>query len=464
MNAAKVKHRFWLIVVISVLAAIISLPKNIPLKFSIGPLHIDTAFGSPSINIGSGKFHFARDLNIKKGLDLQGGTQVVLEAVMDAIPEADRKTALESAKAVIARRIDLYGISETVVQTAITKNTFRIVVELPGVTDPQKARALIGQTAKLDFREIDPSYHPSEPIASSGAEAFIQQVSHFIPTGLTGSDLGRATVQFDQKSGQPVVGISFTDEGRKKFSEITTRNIGKPVGIFLDNFPIMTPTVQTAITGGQAIISGGFTTEGAKQLAVNLNAGALPVDLRLVSQTQIGATLGEQSVSQSIWAGGIGLGIVVISMILWYGQLGMIADMALVIYALLTITVYKLLPITLSLPGVAGFLLSIGMATDANILIFERLREELRRGQKLPVAIELGFGRAWNSIKDANISTLITAFVLYNPFGWKFLNTTGLVRGFSLTLAIGIGLSLFTGVVVSRTLIRLFYVEHKQNV
>lgn len=452
-----VNKRFLFIVVVTILAAVVSLPKKIPLKFSLGSLHVDTTFGSPVINIGSGKFHFVRDLNIKKGLDLQGGTQIILEAIMDTVAEGDRKTALESAKTVISRRIDLYGVSETVVQTAVTNNAYRIIVELPGVTDPNQARSLIGQTAKLDFREIDPSYNPGEQVATTSTEAFIQEMSHFIPTDLTGKDLDRASIQFDQKSGTPVVALAFTSEGRKKFAEITARNIGKRVGIFLDSFPITIPVVQTEITDGQAIISGGFTTETAKQLVVSLNAGALPVDLRVMSQTQIGATLGEQSINQSVWAGAIGLSVVAISMILWYGWLGVIADAALIVYSALTLAVYKLIPITVTLPGIAGFLLSVGMATDANILIFERLREEVKRGQRLPVAIELGFGRAWNSIKDANVSTLITAFVLYNPLDWKFLSTTGLVRGFALTLAIGIGLSLFTGIVVSRTLIRMFY-------
>lgn len=463
MRRIQVLRRFWFIVFLSFVALVMSIPKRTPLRFSLGPLHIDTTISIPTIDVGVGKYRFIRDLDLKKGLDLQGGTQIVLEAVMDNVAGPDRKTALDSAKSVIARRIDLYGISETVIQTAMTKDAYRIIVELPGVTDPQQARALIGQTAKLDFREPDPSYQPKENVSSSSADAFTDELKHLLPTGLTGKDLERASVQFDQESGSPVVSLTFTDDGRKKFADITERNIGRRVGIFLDNYPLTIPVVQTAITDGQAIISGGFTTEAAKQLTVSLNAGALPVDLRVVSQTQIGATLGEQSITQSAWAGIVGLSVVAVSMILWYGWLGVIADIALLIYTLLTISVYKLLPITITLPGIAGFLLSIGMATDANILIFERLREELRRGQKLTAAIELGFGRAWSSIKDANISTLITAFVLYNPFDWKFLNSTGLVRGFALTLAIGIGLSLFTGIVVSRTLIRTFYLGNKKQ-
>lgn len=454
-------RRFIFIALTTTASLLVDLPKNLPLKFTIGPIKIDKVVSRPIIEWRWGKFSFIRDLEIKKGLDLQGGTQIVLEADMASISESDKKTALESAKSVISRRIDLYGISETVIQTAKADKSFRLIVELPGVTNPEEAKSLIGQTARLDFREPDPNYAP-ESIATTAGEQFIETLSHFIPTDLTGKDLERAQVEFGQEASEPVVSLIFTEEGKKKFAEITKRNVGKQVGIFLDDFPLTIPVVQTEISDGRAIISGGFTVDSAKKLVINLNAGALPVNLNVISQTKIGATLGQDSVNKSVKAGMIGLAAVAIFMIVVYRKLGLIADVALVIYGLLTLAIYKLVPITLTLPGIAGFILSVGMATDANILIFERTKEELRRGHNLKAAVELGFGRAWDSIKDANAATLLTAMVLYNPFDWKFLNTSGLVRGFALTLTIGILISLFTGIVVSRTLIRMFYV-HEQK-
>ncbi len=414
----------------------------------------------PEIDWRIGKFEFRRDLEIKKGLDLQGGTQLVLKAEVENIPEADRAAAMESARAIIQRRVDLYGISESVVQQSRAGEEYRMIVELPGVTDSQQALQLVGQTAEMEFRESDPK-KPAASQATDSGRALAEEVMAMVGTGLTGKDLERAQVEFDQESGQPVVGLVFTPEGKEKFSEITKRNVGKRVGIFLDRQPLTAPVVQTPIVDGRAVISGGFTTEEAKQLVVNLNAGALPVGLAPVAQTQVGATLGEESVNASVKAGLVGLGAVALFMVLVYRKLGLIADAALIIYGLITLAIYKLAPITLSLPGIAGFLLSIGMATDANILIFERTKEELRRGLKLRAAVEAGFGRAWDSIKDANAATLLTAFILYNPFDWKFLNTSGLVRGFALTLTIGILISLFTGIVVSRTLIRMFYVNNE---
>ena len=271
----------------------------------------------------------------------------------------------------------------------------------------------------------------------------------------------KASVEFDQQSGQPVVSLVFTDEGREKFAEITKRNVGQRVGIYLDGAPLTVPVVKVPITDGRAIISGSMEVKEAKQLAISLNAGALPVGLTVVKETNIGATLGKESITASVRAGLAGLLAVAVFMIIVYRKLGILADMALIIYGLITLAIYKLFPIALTLPGIAGFLLSIGMATDANILIFERLKEELARGLPLRAAVELGFGRAWDSIKDANVTTLLVAFILYNPFEWQFLNTSGMVRGFALTLTIGILISLFTGIIVSRTFIRMFYVKGK---
>ena len=425
----------------------IDLPKSIPLKFSLGSWSVDTEVTKSELDLSRVGVNFSRDLEIKQGLDLQGGTQVVLRADMGSLADEDRQAAHESATEVIKRRIDLFGVNESVVRTSVAGGEYRIVAELPGVSDVDQALDLIGTTAQLDFREI-----PEEATESA-------MLADFVETGLTGEHLERARVEFDQNTSQPVVAIQFNDVGSGLFEEITGRNVGKPVAIFLDEVPVTIPTVNAQIAGGQAVISGDFTTDGAKALSVQLNAGALPVPIEIIEQRNIGATLGRDSVEKSVRAGLIGLSMVMVFMTLYYGRLGVIANVGLIIYGVLTLAVYKLIPVTLTLPGLAGFVLSVGMAVDSNILIFERMKEEIRSGKKWFVAMELGFGRAWDSIKDANVATLITTFILFNPLDWPFLNTSGVIRGFALTLALGIVISLFTGVVVTRTLIRLFYRE-----
>jgi len=384
--------------------------------------------------------------SLKTGLDLQGGTHLLLQADMANIDPADRATALESVKQVISRRVDLYGVSEPIIQTSNFKDDYRLIVELPGIKDINQAVSLIGQTAQLDFRE--------DLEATPGAETF-----RFLPTGLTGKDLKKATVTFSQggnNTGQPEVSLEFTTEGAKKFGEITQRNVGRQLAIFLDNQPVTTPVVSEAILSGTAQISGNFTTKAATDLSIQLNAGALPVPVKIIEQKNISATLGSDSVRKSVIAGSIGLGLVALFMILLYGINGFLADIALVIYGLITLAVYKLIPVTLTLPGIAGFILTIGMAVDSNILIFERLKEEVRAGRPFSIALELAFGRAWDSIKDANMATIITSLVLINPLNFNWLNTSGLVRGFAITLFIGVIISLFTGIIVTRTLMRLF--------
>lgn len=439
---------FWLILALTLVCTIIDLPKNYLLKLNLGKIKIEQLISSPEINLSLGNFNFKRDLEIKRGLDLQGGVHLVLEALMEGIDKKDQATALESAKSIISRRVDLYGVAEPVIQTVKNEDKSRIIVELPGVSNIDEAIKLIGQTAKLDFRELT-----AEKISSTSAF----NMTDFKATGLTGKDLKKAQVQFDQRTGEPTVGLQFNSEGAKLFGEITKRNVSRQVAIFLDDLPVTAPTVNEPILSGEAVISGKFDLKSAKNLAIQLNAGALPVPIKIVEQKNIGATLGEDSVRKSVLAGLIGLGIVALFMISLYGFLGVLASLALIIYGLITLAIYKLVPITLTLPGIAGFLLSVGMAVDANILIFERMKEERRAGKPLKVAMELGFGRAWDSIKDANVCTLITSFVLFNPFNWSFLNNSGMVRGFALTLALGIAISLFTGIVVTRTFIRVFY-------
>lgn len=437
--------KLFLIILITSLAIIVNAPKNYPVNINLLGRNYNFFISSPYIDIES-PIRITRDLTIKQGLDLQGGTEVILQADMTEIPESDRSDALESAKEVISRRVDLYGVSEPSIRTLESDGNYRISVALPGLDQPQQALYLIGQTALLDFWEM--------PEGTGSAS-----ISDFTRTDLTGRDLNKSTVSFDPQTGAPGVTIEFTDEGAEKFRAITARNINKPVAIMLDNIPISAPIVQQEIFGGTASINGNFTVDEAKNLAITLNAGALPVPIEIISQSNIAPTLGQDSVNKSIKAGAVGLSMVALFMILLYGKLGLIADIGLIIYGLITLAVYKLIPVTITLPGIAGFILSIGMAVDANILVFERMKEELRKGHSWNMALELGFGRAWDSIKDANLATIITTFILFNPLDWSFLNTSGMVRGFALTLFLGILISLFTGIFVTRTLLRTFYAQ-----
>lgn len=442
----KPQRAFLIIICLTFIAAVIDLPQTLPLNLDLPAikLHWHYALNRPTINT----VIFGRSINlnfeIKKGLDLQGGTHVVLKADMADIDATDRLDALEASKSIIGRRVDLFGVSEPVIQTSIIADDYRLIVELPGIKDVNQALDLIGQTAQLEFRALVPEATQAATLAD------------FLPTPLSGKHLKRSQVQFGDK-GDPQVGLQFNAEGTGLFADLTQANLHKPLAIFIDGFPLTIPTVSTAITNGQAVISGGFTLDMAKKLSIQLNAGAMPVPIEIIEQKNIGATLGQESIDRSLRAGLIGLCLVMLFMLLSYGFAGFLADLALIIYGLITLSLYKLIPVTLTLPGLAGFILSVGMAVDSNILIFERMKEELKQGKPWQTAMELGFGRAWDSIKDANVATLITAFILFNPLNWSFLNTSGLVRGFALTLSLGIGISLFTGIVVTRTLMRLFY-------
>ena len=367
---------------------------------------------------------------------------------------ADLQDSLLSARDIIEKRVNFFGVSEPVVQTLKSGNIYRISVDLPGIEDVSQAVGLIGTTAQLRFMEegqVDPKIATTTPI--------INRLTKY--TGLGGKDINKASVTFDSQNGQPQVALQFTPEGAKLFGDVTGRNVGKPVGIFLDYFPISAPTVQQKITEGSAVITGNFTVEQAKSLSISINSGALPLPIKLVEQRNIGPSLGALEVKKSLIAGVFGLAMVLLFMVVYYGKLGVIASMALIIYGLITFAIFRAIPVVLTLPGVAGFILSIGMAVDSNILIFERIKEEMRKGKHFTVAVRLGFGRAIDAIKDANITTLTVAFILFNPLNWEFLPQFGMVRGFALTLAIGVGTSLFTGVVITRRLISAFYKENK---
>lgn len=421
---------------------------------------------------------------IRLGLDLQGGSQLTLQ-----IKQTDQKREitdkdLEAIQNVVEKRINALGVSEAVVQTV---GNNQLLVQLPGVKDPQEAERVLGGTAQLEFRqqankpevqaqlqvrqvELIQLDQKKAELANSNDEAAIAanaaqikqktaeiqalQLQLFESVGLTGKNLTNAEPQTDQ-SNQWNVAIEFDNEGAEKFAQLT-KNIagtGRGIGIFLDNELISSPVVDvqyanTGIVGGRAVISGNFTTKTAYELAVQLRGGALPFPVEVVENRTVGATLGRDSIQSSIYAGGVGLLLVLIFMVFYYRLPGAIADIALIIYALLTLATFALLGVTLTLPGIAGFILSIGMAVDANVLIFERTREELRAGKSLYRSVESGFYRAFSSILDSNVTTWIACAALF----WL---GTGLVKGFALTLALGVAVSMFTAITCSRTLMML---------
>lgn len=375
---------------------------------------------------------------VKLGLDLQGGVHLVYQADLSKVASAEKDRAMESLIAVISRRVNPGGTSEIIVQKGSGN---RVIIQCPGQNLCDQDT--IGETADLSFIEI-PSSDPSGVAA--------------VPTGITGKDVDRADVNFDPSSGQPTVSLKLKGgESTRKFADITTK-INKEGGrlvTLLDQDVVFGPaTVSSPILDGVAQLQGDFTVDEAKKIARQINAGALPVPMTLEEQRNVGAQLGQESVQRSIVAGIIGLGVVAVFMLLYYRLAGVVAVGALSIYALITLAIYKISPppltIVLTLAGIAGFILSIGMAVDANILIFERMKEELRGGKSFVGAVEAGFERAWSSIRDSNMSTLITCLILYN-----FSGATPIIKGFAVTLGMGVLISMFTAITISRTFLRM---------
>lgn len=527
------------------------------------------------------KGKLVREIKVHLGLDLQGGTSLVYQADVSKIPEAEQADAMAGVRDVLERRINAFGVSEPLIQTNRAANSWRVLVELPGITDVEQAVKEIGETPLLEFKveskevpeeqltairelneeskataedllqralngedfatlarteskdpgsaikdgdlgyftkgdmvqafsdaafagivgEVYPTvvesefgYHiikvtdhttgvvadlnagigntattvddGTEPVSEEAVRAshiLIQKVPEdggaFGPTyentELTGKYLKHSSVQFDSTSGVPLVSLEFDADGAKLFEDITRDHIGETVAIYLDGEAISTPQVNEVISGGQAVIEGDFTHDEANQLAQRLNAGALPVKIELVNQRTIGPTLGVEAIQQSVVAGLLGLLFLAFFMIMYYRWPGFIAVIALTIYSLMLLAIFKLWPITLTLSGIAGFILSLGMAVDANVLIFERLKEELRKGKSLQSAIDDGFKRAWLSIRDSNVSSLITCLIL-TWFG------TSVIKGFAVTLAIGIALSMFSAITITRTLLKLLPVRNKK--
>lgn len=458
-------------------------------------------------------------IKVHLGLDLQGGSQLVYQADLSNIKGENQGEAMAGVRDVIERRVNLFGVSEPIIQVSgqdrlivelagitdidqaiatigetptlefmeeadeatgeinIERSSEGVTVEespaenneeRPTETPRTSIRRLADKTVTGDTAATDQSVEvgdenlpeltpeeleqiKSQLLDSEGNPIDLSalQQPQFNPTGLSGKNLTRASVVFQQQGvGSPQVSLEFDDEGRKLFTEITERNIGKRVAIMIDGVIISAPMVQEKITEGNAVITGNFTIDEAKELARNLNQGALPVPISLVSRQTVGATLGQEYVQKSIVAGIIGLLAVALFMIGYYRLPGLLATLALLIYAIIALAIFKLIPVTLTLAGVAGFIMSIGMAVDANVLIFERMREELRAGRDLKVAVEVGFQGAWSSIRDSNISSIITCVILYTL-------GSSLVKGFALTLGIGVAVSMFSAITITRSFLRL---------
>ncbi len=374
------------------------------------------------------------------GLDLQGGAHLTYRADTSQIQPGEISEAMAGLRDVIERRVNIFGVTEPVVQVEKRGDENRLIVELAGVFDINEAIKMIGETPYLEFRTL------ATELPKPG-EASTTALASFSPTQLTGRYLKKAALDFGETTFEPTVLLEFNDEGSKLFAEITRENVGKPVAIYLDGEPISVPVVREEIKEGRAVISGKFTPEEARTLVRRLNSGALPVPIALISQQSVGASLGGEALAKIIGAGIYGTILVAIFLLLFYRLPGLAAVLALSIYISIVLAVFKLIPVTLTAAGIAGFILSIGMAVDANILIFERTREELRAGKTLATAVEEGFSRAWLSIRDSNVSSLITSVILY----WL---GTSVVQGFALTLGIGILISMFSAIVITRTFLR----------
>lgn len=423
--------------------------------------------GTPTGATKFAKFPF------KLGLDLSGGSHLVYRADLSQVKGAEVNDSLDSLRDVIERRVNLFGVSEPIVQieegsiAVGTGSEKRLVVELPGVTDVKEAIKTIGQTPLLEFKterpdgqekdDIIKAYKTYEESLKTGKVVYntlLQKDPLYVNTELTGRFLDKAKLEFDPNTQEPQVSLQFNSKGAELFAKITKENVGRTVAIYLDGSAISTPVVQEEINGGKAVINGKFTPVEAKLLVGRLNSGALPVPIALISTQVIGAPLGAKALHDGVYAGVIGLLLVAIFLIAWYRLPGVVAVVALFIYVMLMMLIFKLIPITLTAAGIAGFILSIGMAVDANILIAERTKEELRRGKDIVSAINEGFARAWLSIRDSNISSIITGIILF-WFG------SSLIEGFALTFVLGVLVSMFSAITVTRTFLKSLGIEKR---
>ena len=382
------------------------------------------------------------------GLDLSGGTHLVYEADVSNVSSIDLRNSMSALRGMIERRVNTFGVSEPVVQVQSgdfsNQGQERLIVDLPGVTDVTEAIEMIGKTPTLDFRTENPNKSDS-PEAEIGDDGVVRLNwdSQFVMTELTGRYLDKASLEFDPNTGEPTVSLQFDPEGSLLFEKITKENVGKSVAIFIDGVPVSTPRVNEAISGGRAQISGNFTPAEAKDLVERLSSGALPVPISLVSTQTIGPSLGAMATNAGAKAAIIGFLAIVLFLIIWYRLPGLIAALALSMYSIIMLSIFKLLPVTLTAAGIAGFIISIGIAVDANVLIFERMKEELKKGDSIIDSIHHGFKRAWLSVRDSNISSIITAIILF-WFG------TALIKGFALVFLIGVVVSLISAVSITR--------------
>jgi preprotein translocase subunit SecD len=382
------------------------------------------------------------------GLDLSGGTQLLYKADTSAIAGGNVEESMDALRETVERRVNLFGVGEPIVQrekgsSVAGEGEERLIIELPGITDANEAIAMIGKTPTLEFRMMKEDVGvPAEGEALDADTLFDAPI-------LTGRNIVRAELAFGGNGGpgnEPQVVVHFDDEGTKIFAETTKANVGKTFGIFLDGLPISTPVIREEIPNGTAVISGSFTPESARELVRNLNFGALPVPIELLSTQTVSGTLGDAAVGQGILASIVGFGAVALFMALWYRLPGFIAVLALSLYAVANLALFMFAPVTLTAAGIAGFILSIGMAVDANILIFERMKEEMKKGKDLKQATADGFSRAWLSIRDSNVSSMITAVILF-WFG------TSVIKGFALVFGLGVLVSMLTAITISRTLL-----------
>jgi protein-export membrane protein SecD len=412
----------------------------------------------------TGWFVYSSEINpesnykFKLGLDLDGGTHLTYLADTSSIPAGDVPGAMDSLRQTVERRINIFGVSEPAVQVERAgflsgeETANRLIVELPGVTDVSEAIDMIGQTPLLEFKIMtsDPTIL-SQVTASTTPEEYAALTDQlYTPTGLTGSQLKRATVAFDQQTGTPLVNVEFNKEGTELLTQMTSENVGELMPIFLDGAIISSPVIRDTIYGGVAQISGGFTVEEARLLVQNLNFGALPLPIELAETQSIGASLGAETLYKGVNALVWGFSLIFVFLIVFYRLPGLIATLALGMYLIIMLVLFKFIPVTLTASGLTGFILSLGMAVDANILIFERLKEELEEGSNIYEAIKESSKRAWTSIRDGNLSSLIAAVVLF------WMSGTSLIKGFALVFGIGVLVSMFTAIVVSRTFLLVF--------
>lgn len=396
---------------------------------------------------------FFKKFPFRLGLDLSGGSHLVYKADVSALASSQVSDSMEALRDIIERRVNLFGVSEPVVQVQhggfVSGAGEQLIVDLPGVTDVKRAIEMIGQTPLLEFKVQARVDTPQNVTVGKDGTATLAVGDQFVTTELTGRYLQKATLEFDPNTREPSVSLQFDDTGTKLFAQITKENIGKQVAIYLDGAVISAPVVREEIPNGQAVISGTFNPTEAKTFVGRLNSGALPVPISLLSTQTIGATLGDSATEAGVKAALIGFLAVALFLICWYRLPGLVAAVSLCIFIVIILLLFKLIPVTLTAAGIAGFIISIGIAVDANVLIFERIKEELNHGHTIAEAVQLGFSRAWFSIRDSNISSIITALILF-WFG------TSLVKGFALTLGMGVLVSLLSAITLTRIFLRAF--------